>query len=224
MMNIAPGSNVDIVIDFDWLKEAIDVRKATAYDLDDERMILSQPSPPIATYSIGKRVKVTYLVRKADGPVRYAITGKLVDIVRDYKLSGSDTAEAIVVNQEPGHERFNLRRYYRLKPPPDSGITLSLNGEEGNIVDISAGGAKFTHSKNRPLKPKQMVKLKLGVEEQGSDVEAEVVRTMPVSGRMARKLETVAVQFFNLNREMKNLLSKKILDIDRKMRYREAYA
>ena len=222
-MNISPGSNVDIVLDFDWSEETIDVRSATVYDLDDKRIILSQTSPPIGIYSIGKRVNVTYLVREKDGPARYCITGRLAEIVRDYRLSGSGTAEALVIIQEPGRERFNLRLFYRLEPPADSGIVLFLNEEKVNILDISIGGAKFTHRKDHPVKPKKMLKLILQVGEESFDVKAQVVRIFPVSGRMAKKLESVAVQFLNLDREMIDLLSKKIRDIEREMCYKKIY-
>jgi len=223
-MNISPGSNVDIVLDFDWSEETIDVRRATVYDLDDEKIILSQTSPPIATYNIGKRVKVTYLVREKDGPARYCVTARVAEIVRDYKLSGSETAEAIVLIGESGHERFNLRLFYRLEPPTDSGLALFLRKEKVNILDISIGGAKFTHRKDHPVKHKEILNLILQVDKQRFDVEAQVVRILPVSGRMARKLESVAAQFLNLDMNMKDLLSKKIRDIEREMRYRELYA
>jgi len=223
-MRISPGSNVDIVVDFDWSEETIDVRNATVYDLDDQRIILSQTSPPIATYDIGKRVKVAYLVMEKDGPARYCVTARLAQIVRDYKLSGSETVEAIVLIQESGHERFNLRLFYRLEPPTDSGIALFLRKEKVNIFDISIGGAKFTHSKDHTINPKEMLELILQVDEESFDIEAQVVKILPVGGRMAKKLESVAVQFLNLDMNMKDLLSKKIRDIEREMRYREIYA
>lgn len=223
-MNISPGSNVDIVVDFDRSEETIDVRSTTVYDLDDQRIILSQTSPPIATCDIGRRVKVAYLVTEKDGPARYCVTARLAEIVRDYKLSGSETAEAIVLIQESAHERFNLRLFYRLEPPTDSGLTLFLGEEKVNILDVSIGGAKFTHRKDHPVKPNEMLKLILQVGEESFDVEAQVVRVLPVSGRMAKKLESVAVQFLNLDMNIKDLLSKKIRDIEREMRYREIYA
>ena len=222
-MNIGPGSNVDIVVDFNWSEEIIDVRGATVYNLDDQRIILSQTSPPIETYNIGKEVKVAYLVREKDGPARYCITGKLAEIATNYKLPGSETVEALIIIREPGHERFNLRLYYRLEPPTNSGIVLFLNEEEVNIIDISIGGAKFTHRKDHPAKLKEILKLILQVNEQKIDVEAQVLGIFPVSGRMAKRLETVAVQFLNLDRKMKELLSRKIRDIEREMRYRERY-
>ena len=222
-MEISPGLNVDIVVDFDWSEETIDVRRGTVYDFDDERIILSQTSPPIGTYNIGKRVKVTYLVRQKDGLARCCITGRLAEIVSDYKLSGSETVQALIIIQEPGHERFNLRLFYRLESPTDSDIVLFLSEEKVNIIDISIGGAKFTHGKDNPVKPKEILKLIMQVNEENFDVEAQVVGVLPVSGPMAKRLETIAVQFLNLDRKMKELLSKKIRDIERKMRYREIY-
>jgi hypothetical protein len=201
LMNISPGSKVDIVVDFNWSEETIDVRNATVYDVDDQRIILSQTSPTTATYNnIGKEVKVTYLAGEKDSPARHCITGKLAEIVSDYKLPESETAEALIIIREPGQERFNLRLYYRLEPPTDSGIVIFLNEEKVNIIDISIGGAKFTHRKDHPVKLKEILKLILQVNEQSLDVKAQVVRILPVSGRMSRKLETVAVQFMNLER------------------------
>ena len=72
-------------------------------------------------------------------------------------------------------------------------------------------------------KAEEMLKLILQVDEQGFDLRAQVVKILPVGGRMAKKLESVAVQFLNLDREMIELLSKKIRDIEREMRYREIY-
>lgn len=222
-MDISQGSNVDIVVDIDWSEETIDVRGATVYDLDDQRIILSQTSPPIEKNNIGKKFKVAYLVKGKDGPARYCITGKLAEIVSDYKLPGSDeTAEALII-REPGHELFNLRLHYRLEPPTDCGIALFLNEEKVNIIDISIGGAKFTHRKDHPAKQKEILKLILQVNEQKIDVEAQVLGVFPVRGRMAKRLEAVAVQFLNLDKKMKELLYRKIRDIEREMRYRELY-
>jgi hypothetical protein len=223
-MNISPGSSVAIVIDFDWLKETIDLRRATVYDLDDQRIVVSQTSPPIATFDIGKKVKVTYLVREKDGPARYSFTGRLAEIVKGYQLSRSEAEEAVVIVPEGSDESFNLRSFYRLKPPSDSGMALLLNEEKVNIVDISIGGVKFTHRRDHPVKQKEILKLILQIDEHAFAVDAQVMRILPVRGRMEKTLKSVAVQFLNLDMNMTDLLFKKIRDIERGMRYREIYA
>lgn len=93
-----------------------------------------------------------------------------------------------------------------------------------NILDISIGGAKFTHRKDQLVKPEEILEIILQVDEENFDIEAQVVRILPVGGRMAKKLESVSVQFLNLDMNTKDLLSKKIRDIEREMRYREIYA
>ena len=223
-MDIIPGSNVDIVLDYDWLREKIDVRRATVYDLNDERIVLSQTSLPTARYNIGKKVKITYLLMEKDGWVRYGINGRLIEIVMDYRLSGSETVQAIVIIPEPGREFFNLRLFYRLEPPLDCGLTLFLKKEEVNIIDISLGGAKFTHSKDYPIVPKNRLKLILQIDKQCYDIEAQALRVSSVRGRMGEKLEAIAVQFLNLDKKTQDLLSIKIKDVERKIRYKEAYA
>ena len=223
-MDIIPGSNVDIVLDFDWLNEKIDVRRATVYDLNDERIVLSQTDPPTARYNIGKKVKITYLLMEKDGWVRYGINGRLVKIVTDYRLSGSETVQAIVIIPEPGREFFNLRLFYRLEPPLDCGLALFLKKEEVNIINISLGGAKFTHSKDNPIMPKNRLKLILQIDKQHYYIEAQALRVSPVSGRMGKKLEAVALKFLNLDKKIQDLLSIKIRGVERKMRYKEVYA
>ncbi len=222
-MEIVPGSNLDIVFEFDWIRERVDVRRATVYDINNERIVISQTTPPAASYNIGKKVKITYLVREGDGWVRYGTDGRLIEIVRDYRLSGSKTVQAIVIIPKPGYEPFNLRLSYRLEPPLDCGLALFLRREKVNIVNISLGGAKFTHSKDHPVMPKERLKLSLQIDGQAYNIEAQSMRVSSISGRMAKRLESVAIQFLHLDRKIENLLSAKIREIERKMRYKEIY-
>jgi len=223
-MDIIPGSNVDIVLDFDWLNEKIDVRRATVYELNDKRIVISQTAPPTGRYNIGKKVKITYLLFEKDVWVRYGINGRLIRIVNNYRLSGYETVQAIEIIPEPGREFFNLRLFYRLEPPLDCGLTLFLKKERMNILNISLGGVKFTHSKDYPIQPKSRLNLILRIDEQNYDVEARTMRISSVSGRMGEKLEAAAVKFLNLDKKIQELLSFKIREIERKMRYKEAYA
>lgn len=72
--------------------------------------------------------------------------------------------------------------------------------------------------------PKNRLKLILQIDKQRYDIEAQALRVSPVSGRMEGNLEAVAVQFLNQDRKIQDLLSIKIKGVERKMRYKEAYA
>ncbi|HDH97645.1 MAG TPA: hypothetical protein ENF70_00730 [Deltaproteobacteria bacterium] len=72
--------------------------------------------------------------------------------------------------------------------------------------------------------PKNRLKLILQIDKQHYYIEAQALRVSPVSGRMGKKLEAVAVQFLNLDKKIQELLSIKIRAIERKIRYKEAYA
>ncbi|MBW2036578.1 MAG: PilZ domain-containing protein [Deltaproteobacteria bacterium] len=222
-MDIAPGLNVDVIVDLSWLKETIDVRRATVYDVVGERIVLSQTSPPISKRYLGNRVIITLVRQEREGPVRYGVTAVPTEIIKDYRLSRSQTTQAIVMIRQPGLERFNLRMFYRVDLPSDSNMAIRLKREKVNIIDISIGGAKFTYKKMHSLKPGEIIRLDLEIEEKSFDVEARVVRILPVMGRMSRELETIAVQFLGLDRKIKDLLSRKIRYIERETRYREMF-
>jgi hypothetical protein len=89
-----------------------------------------------------------------------------------------------------------------------------------NIINISLGGAKFTHSKDNPIMPKNTLKLILQIDKQRYDIKTQALRVSSVSGRMRKKLEALAVQFLNLDKKIQDLLSIKIKDIERKIRYK----
>jgi hypothetical protein len=71
---------------------------------------------------------------------------------------------------------------------------------------------------------KEKLKLTLEMDKQSHNIEAQSLRVSSISGRMAENLESVAVQFLNLDKKVQNLLSVKIREIERKIRYRETYA
>ncbi|NIA09027.1 MAG: hypothetical protein GWP10_04515, partial [Nitrospiraceae bacterium] len=223
-MDIIPGSNVEIIFDFDGMKEKIDVRRATVYEVNNEKIVVSQTTPPTARYNIGKKIKISYLIMEKGGWVRYGIDGRVIDLLMDYRLSGSKTVQALVITPQPGHEPFNLRLSYRLEPLLNCGLALFLKKEKVNILNISLGGVKFTHSKICAIRPKERLKLTLQIDKQSYDIEAQSLRVSSVSGRMAKKLEAVAVRFLNPDRKIQDLLSTKIREIERKIRYKETYA
>ena len=224
LSSIKPGLNTDVVVNVDFSKEIIDVRKAFIYDVLEKRIILSQTNPPMASYHVGKKIAVTCLVKKDDKPVRYGFYGKITELVRDYELVSSDTVPALVIELDTGPVEFNVRMHFRVEPRGDSGIVLSVKGEKMNMIDISIGGARVTHYRDCFIEQDQKIKGILNLDGRNFNIEARVLRVWQTYGsQKITDLECVAMQFLNVDKELEDVLGRKIRKIEREMRFREMF-
>jgi hypothetical protein len=80
--------------------------------------------------------------------VRFGVKAKILKVIELYKISPTRLIPAIILEPASEWEQFNLRMFFRLEPSSDSGITLYMESEEVNLIDISIGSAKFTHLKD----------------------------------------------------------------------------
>ncbi|MBN2516162.1 MAG: PilZ domain-containing protein [Deltaproteobacteria bacterium] len=219
-----PGSTSDIIVDVDFSQERIDVRRAFIYDVIEKCVILSQPNPPLANRYIGSKVAVTYLIKNEDDAARYGFYGKIVEFISEYELSSSDTVAAIVVEQKTDITEFNVRMHFRIKPGIDSGITLSALGSSVNIIDISIGGAKISFSKNLGIEPRKIVEGKISIDGNVFSYQAKVLRAWDAPGTQKdANLRYAAMQFFNMDKKLDNLLGKKVGQIEREQRFKEMF-
>jgi hypothetical protein len=219
-----PGSTTDIIVDVDFSQERIDVRRAFIYDVIGKRVILSQPNPPLASRYMGSRVAVTYLIREGDDAARYGFYGQIVEFISEYELSSSDTVPAFVVDQKTDIEEFNVRMHFRIKPSIDSGIKLSIRGNTVNIIDISIGGTKISFPKNIGVEPRKIVEGKLSIDGQVFSFQAKVLRSWDTPGSYkGENLKYAAMQFFNMDKKLDNLLGQKVGQIEREQRFKEMF-
>jgi hypothetical protein len=65
--------------------------------------------------------------------------------------------------------------FYRLEPPGNCGIDIFVNGNKVNILDVSIGGASFSHNKVYPFRVNDEVKIILVVGERAYQTESRVV-------------------------------------------------
>jgi len=86
-LSMGPGYSVDLVLNMDLLKDTIDVRKSIIYDVEGNNFVLSQTTPTIKKYDIGKFVHVTHLKRQGGEYVRHGFSGKLIETIKDYDLT-----------------------------------------------------------------------------------------------------------------------------------------
>jgi hypothetical protein len=216
-MKIGPGSSVDLILHFDLLKEISEVRRAVIYDTEDNAYILSQTNPSLRRSSIGMTYHITHLTQQGDQFIRYGFEGKLIDIIKDYQLNSSQSVQASIFRRQSGLGTYDLRMHYRVRPDVDWEFRFSLDSQPVNLINISLGGALFSHNSKKPVELGQAVQ----VTGHGSDGEqlpritAKVKRVWSPMESKQTGLEYVAVQFSTKDAVLARELGREILQIQR---------
>jgi hypothetical protein len=218
LRDINPGMSVNIVADVDMDKEITEVRNAIVYDVEGAKLVLSQTNPPFTKYHLDKEITVTYIVKGKDGLSRIGFTGKVVGILNDYSLYSSNVVQALNVLRKGGLKTYDLRMHYRISPKSDSGIRIYLGNERVSLIDISMGGARFCHSKDRPIESRTVINMILELDAEKFNLEAKTVNVWyPSEAGRRVDLEYVSVQFLKLDKNCSHNLSGKILAVQREL-------
>jgi len=218
-MIIKPGSIITVVVDSNLNTEATDLRNSIVYDLIEKKIIIAQTDPPILKSQNKKMITIISLTRERGGIVRYGFSAKILDFIKDYRLSSSQTVPAIMVIPKTNPQPFNLRACYRINPPSRSGLEMFHSSYPLNLLDISITGAAFSHNYDFRFKTGMMVKLFLKIDGKEYEVEATVKRISSSEDQHEyRGLKFVSVEFSKMLFEGKRALAKKIIDIQREWR------
>jgi c-di-GMP-binding flagellar brake protein YcgR len=217
-----PGLAVSIIINIDYRKEVVESKNSIVHDVIGDKIIIAQTDPPISRTNIDKEIYVTYLDKEGEKPARYGFPAKIIEFVKEYELAARQKTQVIILLRKGLQEQYNLRMFYRLEPPSNCGIDIFVNGSKVNILDISIGGASFSHNKVYPFKANENASVILIIGERASQIMSKVVRVwQPDDERMKKSLEFVSIQFLNMNGHIKNELGRKIRDVERALRYKE---
>jgi hypothetical protein len=219
-MNVKPGQTVKIVIREDMLRERIEVRNSITYDVQDKTVILAQTDPPVLPSYMGRRVVITYLRKEKGSLVRYGFFAHITEMIKDYRLNSGQTQAVILVSQDSKVEPYNLRMHFRVEPPTDSGLGLRMGSEDVHLLDVSVGGAKFSHMKTRSSRVGQMLKITLIIDDTETELSARILRIWDESDR---NLEFLSVQFPYIEQKIADSLARKIVDVERRLRFREVF-
>jgi len=223
-MNIRPGLNVNIIVNIDHMRETVDIGNSIIHEVAGDRMIVAQTDPPVSRTHLGKELFVTFLEKSGAQTRRFGFPATVVEFIKDFELSSSLKVQALILKRAGEYEEYNLRMFYRLEPPGNCGIDIRLEGKSVSIIDISIGGAKFSHEKIYPFKINETVKLTLSVEGVPYTVEAKVLRAWePENERIRKTVALVSVQFIDMEAHLKNTLARKIRDVERDMRYKDSH-
>jgi hypothetical protein len=220
---VRAGFQLDVVLESDLDRDVVIARRAMTYDVLDRRLIISQTSPHLYRRHIGKRVNASYLVTGGEPEkrrvIRMGIPATVVEYVENYPLSSSNFVPAFVLEQDGEPAEINLRVHYRVRPMASSDLTLLADGMKVNLIDLSLGGARFSHRRRDPPLDYGEVALTLSSGGRTFKIEGKIIRinnTQPTAGRIP-DLEYVTVKFVALSRDMEFFLGKKILMIERQL-------
>ncbi len=211
---------VDIVTKVDFYREVIDVRRATVYDLNGDQVVVSRPTPDFQDKHVGKRCTITFVVgRRGTLKTRWGVPAYLEELKDNYPIQKGTVVPAAVMRVLGPAEPFNLRMAYRVRPPITSGVSLDVEGQRVNLLDISTGGARFLTTMRPPLQFRQRVNVALTLDEKVYRFKAFVVRLgQPDAQSPVRGAMEVAVQFSGMDKKCKELLARKVLQIERELR------
>ena len=208
-MSIKPGTSVDI--DLDPTAEVAKHLKALVYEATGKRLILSQTSPPIPPPPPGGILYVTYITRKENRARRMGFPATISGFGEDYALWSGRRVPTIIVEMEREPEETSLRRGFRIRTPRNSGLMLTIGGRNYVILDISLTGVDFIQPLWQPaFKPTDFLECRLKIDGQSYPLKARVVR---VSETVVSR--RIAAAFISLGSEVRPVLSRKILQLER---------
>ena len=222
---LRPGSSVGIVVSIDEVRETVDVRSSSVYDISEKEIILAQTDPKVGKDLLGKRVHVTYMAKRGNNTLRCGFPARITDLIEDYRLSSTITTQALLLIHAERPEAYNLRMFHRVEPPRALNLTASVNGQEAIIVDLSIGGIQISHTTPYEFKQGSTVKVGLSIDKNDFKVPGVIRRIWWRSAVRERKtsLEFVAIEFQNMDRKVADLLGRKVREAERLIRLKEIF-
>ncbi len=223
-MIIKPGLNIRIVTDIDLTKERIHVRSSIIYDTKGSTITIAQTDPPVLKSTLRKEVVITYLVHDKKGPVRYGFPALVTGFVDNYKLSSSNEVRAVTVSRRTEAQPYSIRMFYRVEPTGKSKLSMTIYDKEVNLLDVSLGGARFSHDKRLNLEDNAMVEAYINVDGATHVLEGRILRVWDGENERFRgELGFAAIEFVNMNKALEHALSRKIREIERESRFNEVF-
>lgn len=221
-MNIRPGTNINLVVNVDHMRETIDVGNSVIHEAGEDVLIAAQTDPPISRTRLGQEIFVTFLDKSGKRLRRMGFPAVIAGFIADYELNPTVRVQALALRQAGEAEEYNLRMFFRLEPPGSSGLTISIHGRPVNLIDVSIGGARFSYERSNALNAGDDIALTIVMDSAAHSVQGRVLRVWePENERIRKTIAMASVQFTEMEARVKNMLARKIRDIERELRFPE---
>lgn len=212
------GTRVDIILENEIMKSKAHFMKALVYDIEENKIIVSQTSPALGRHFLDRPVMVSFLSEIDGRRLRFGFSSKLLDLISDYKLASEQNVEALVLQQYKKAKLIDFRMSFRVTPRLQGNISLIYKEEKVNLIDISLGGARFTCPLEYSLHNGDEVKFKLLIGAREFSLDARVREAwLPYNMSANRKLQYVSVEFEYDDKQLESALGKAIMEIERRL-------
>lgn len=146
---VAPGLAIDVVFDTGR------VGRSFLQDVDGDRLVLLQTSPPLDMHYLHRHIRITFLDRDK-GLSRYGFWAEIVELREGYVTRGRGFP-AIIARKMTEIVPCELRVHQRIRPGPS--LQVRLAAESLEVVNISQGGAQLVRGPGRmpPISPEDII-------------------------------------------------------------------
>jgi hypothetical protein len=191
--------------------------KGSTYEVDDDRIIVSQTFPPLNKSRLNEQLSLTFLGRRKDRIERFGFVVEFLEIRTDYPIASDEKVVALVFERRTDLADFDMRMNYRMQLSADSGIEILFEEQKTHPLDLSLGGAQFSYSRSRPVKLNDLIQLILNIDTKPFIVKARVRRSSSAQENASDKpLHFAAVEFLP-DRRLENELNRKLMMIQRRI-------
>lgn len=215
--SLKAGSRVDVVFESEILKSNAHYMKAVVYDYDNIKLTISQTTPALTRHFLDRKIIVTFLFNDDRRLLRFGFPARLVDLITDYQLASQEKVEALVLEVKSDPEPLDFRKFFRVKPGSQTVLSLLMNNEKVNLIDISLGGAKFTYSNKYAFHQGAALPMKVIIGNTTYNLNAKVheIWTPAVDHLVNKNTQYVSVAFSKVDQQLEVTMGRAIIDIER---------
>ncbi|MBF0226217.1 MAG: hypothetical protein HQK76_12250 [Desulfobacterales bacterium] len=129
-----PGTKISVAFNLNSFRPTIRESNIYECDFDSKKMVISQTNPYILPSLRYNEMDVTTLVSLELGrKIRVGLSTKIVDFMKNYRLAGQKTGDALLLDFDLPLRELNIREAFRLEPNFDFKV-------EGKLI---YGGVNF---------------------------------------------------------------------------------
>ena len=210
---LVPQTKLDLIVNIDMVREQIDVRSTTIYDLDYKKyIVVGQTNPPILKSMVGREIEASFLYRNKQSGQRRRIGFhcKILKYLTDYTIRPGVSDQAVVLSfPHGGLKETSVRLHYRVEPRSEDNISVVLPTVEGelHLLDLSLGGMLVSYRGRQEFKRGLVIPIDFTVESRQFRLKGEVVRAFERDGS---KLIFLGVNFVEMNNDVQKCIQEMV--------------